>query len=114
MNSCLFCRIVSEELPAEVVGNGERTLAFRDINPVAPTHVLIIPKDHITNASHLESSHGDLLAEMMLLAQQVAAHEKIDESGFRLVFNIGNDAGNLVPHLHLHVIGGRPMAWPPG
>ncbi len=114
MSNCLFCRIVEEEIPADVVMTGERTLAFRDINSVAPTHVLIIPLEHITNASNIEPIHGDLLAEMVVMAKQVAAAEGIDESGYRLVFNIGNDAGNLVPHLHLHVIGGRPMTWPPG
>lgn len=114
MDSCLFCRIVAEELPAEVVATGERTLAFRDINPVSPTHVLVIPLEHITNASEVQDHHGDMLAEMMLLAKQVARAEGIDRTGYRLVFNVGADAGNLVPHLHLHVIGGRPMSWPPG
>ena len=114
MSNCLFCRIVAEELPADVVATGRQTLAFRDINPVAPSHVLVIPRDHITNASDVQPHHGELLAEMVVLAQQVAVAEGIHESGYRLVFNIGNDAGNLVPHLHLHVIGGRPMAWPPG
>lgn len=114
MSSCLFCRIVNEELPAEVVARGATTLAFRDINPVAPSHVLVIPRDHITNASELQDHHGELLAEMILLAQQVTVIEGIDRSGYRLVFNVGNDAGNLVPHLHLHIVGGRPMSWPPG
>lgn len=92
----------------------ERTFAFRDLNPGAPTHVLVIPRDHIENAHELRPEHAEVLAEMFATAQEVARRDGIDERGYRLVFNVGDDTGNSVPHLHLHVIGGRVMGWPPG
>ena len=110
---CLFCRIVAGELPSTEVLSSERTYAFRDLNPVAPTHVLVVPRSHITDAGTVVSTDGDVLAEMIGTAQQVAAIEGLD-GGYRLVFNDGRDSGNSVPHLHLHVLGGRSMAWPPG
>ena len=114
MTDCLFCRILAGEVPATEVMSTPGTLAFRDINPQAPTHVLVIPRDHITDASHLQAGHGEVLAEMFATANAVARAEGIDESGYRLVFNVGDDSGNSVPHLHLHVLGGRRMGWPPG
>ncbi len=114
MDDCLFCKIIDGSIPSTEVTSSANTYAFRDISPVAPTHVLVIPREHITNAADLRSTHGDLLAEMITTAQGVAASEGVAESGYRLVFNVGDDAGNLVPHLHLHVIGGRPLGWPPG
>jgi histidine triad (HIT) family protein len=113
-DDCVFCRIVSGELPADVVLKTDGTVAFRDLNPQAPTHVLVIPREHIVNASTVEAGHGEHLAEMLTTARQVAEQEGILDGGYRLVFNVGDDAGNTVPHLHLHVIGGRSMAWPPG
>ncbi|HSH23479.1 MAG TPA: histidine triad nucleotide-binding protein [Acidimicrobiales bacterium] len=114
MAGCRFCRIVAGELPAEVVTRTEHTVAFRDLDPKAPTHVLVVPVDHVAHAGDLGPEHGDMLAELFTTASAVAASEGIAGSGYRLVFNIGDDAGNTVPHLHLHVLGGRPMAWPPG
>ena len=114
MSDCVFCRIVSGELPADVVTTTDRSVAFRDLNPQAPTHVLVIPRQHITNASTVEGDHGDDVADLLVTARAVAEHEGLLERGYRLVFNVGDDAGNTVPHLHLHVIGGRPMSWPPG
>jgi histidine triad (HIT) family protein len=114
MDDCLFCKIIDGSIPSSEVAGSPNTYAFRDISPVAPTHVLVIPREHITNAADLQSSHGELLAEMVTTAQAVAASEGVAASGYRLVFNVGDDAGNLVPHLHLHVIGGRPLGWPPG
>jgi histidine triad (HIT) family protein len=111
---CLFCRVVSGDLPSNEVASGERSYAFRDLNPVAPTHVLVVPRDHIENAHEVRAEHGDVLADMLATAQKVAVQEGIAESGYRLVWNVGKDSGNTVPHLHLHVIGGRPMSWPPG
>jgi len=111
---CLFCKIVAGEIPATVVVDSDRSLAFRDLNPTAPTHVLVIPKQHIENAGEIRSEHADDLADLFLTAQQVAQQEVIAERGYRLVFNVGEDSGNTVPHLHLHVIGGRGMSWPPG
>ena len=113
---CLFCRIVAGDVPADVVHSGERTLAFRDISPVAPTHVLVVPRRHVENAHALGPEHAGDLSAMLATAQEVADAEGIgvDDRGYRLVFNVGPDALNSVPHLHLHVIGGRAMTWPPG
>lgn len=113
---CLFCRIVAGELPASVVHAGERTVAFRDISPVAPTHVLVVPRRHVENAHALGPEHAADLSAMLAAAQEVADAEGIgaDDRGYRLVFNVGPDALNSVGHLHLHVIGGRAMTWPPG
>ena len=114
MSDCLFCRIVAGEIPSDKVLSTDRTYAFRDINPAAPTHVLVIPRDHIENAAAVEPDHADVLAEMLVAARTVAEQEGIAERGYRLVFNVGDDALNSVPHLHLHVVGGRRMGWPPG
>jgi histidine triad (HIT) family protein len=114
MNDCLFCRIVAGEIPSTEVGSNDRAYAFRDLTPVAPTHVLVVPREHVDDAAALSAEHGEVLAGMFDLAQAVARGEGIAEGGYRLVFNVGDDAGNSVPHLHLHVIGGRAMAWPPG
>lgn len=115
--TCLFCRIVAGEIPAARVLETDGpagVLAFRDIAPQAPTHVLVIPKRHITNAATIGADDGDVLAAMMVAAKAVAAADGLDpERGYRLVFNVGADSGNTVPHLHLHVVGGRQMGWPP-
>jgi len=92
----------------------DHVYAFRDISPVAPVHVLVVPREHIADAGELTPEHGDVLAEMMVTAQRVAEIEGIADSGYRLVFNIGDDALQSVDHLHMHVIGGRRMGWPPG
>jgi len=114
MSDCLFCRILAGEVPSDEVFSTEGTYAFRDISPQAPTHVLVIPRRHITSAHTVEPSHGDVLAELLTSAQEIARREGIDESGYRLVLNVGDDALNSVPHLHVHLIGGRQMRWPPG
>lgn len=92
----------------------EGTYAFRDINPTARTHVLVVPRQHVADADSVGPEHADLLAEMFTTAQQVARQEGVEQSGYRLVLNVGRDALNSVPHLHMHVIGGRRMEWPPG
>ena len=114
MSDCLFCRIVAGELPSDEVASTERTYAFRDIKPALPVHVLVVPREHITSADTVTPEHGGLLAEMMTTAQHVARKEGLAERGYRLVFNVGDDAQNSVAHLHMHVVGGRPMEWPPG
>jgi histidine triad (HIT) family protein len=114
MADCLFCKILAGEIPSTGVLETDRTYAFRDLNPAAPTHVLVIPRDHIANAMEVKPEHGEIVAEMLVAARQVAEAEGIAERGYRLVFNVGQDSGNTVPHLHLHVIGGRGMTWPPG
>ena len=114
MSDCLFCRIIAGEIPGDVVLRTDRSLAFRDVNPQASTHVLVVPLEHITNAADLTAGHAEQLSDLFLTANAVAEQEGIAKSGYRLVFNVGEDALNSVPHLHLHVIGGRKMGWPPG
>lgn len=111
---CLFCKIVSGEVPATVVRETERTLAFRDINPQAPTHILVIPKEHHQTVSALASNDGSLLAEVLTEAHEVALGDGIVDTGYRVVFNTGPGAGQTVMHVHAHVLGGRSMNWPPG
>ncbi len=116
MSDCLFCAIVAGDTPAEVVLETDRTVAFRDVNPQAPVHVLVVPRQHIENAGAVAASHPHDVADLLPTARAVAEQEGIagSERGYRLVFNVGPDALNSVPHLHLHVIGGRTMTWPPG
>jgi histidine triad (HIT) family protein len=114
MPDCLFCKILAGEVPSDEVLATEATYAFRDISPAAPVHVLVIPRTHVANAHELGAEHGDLLVNLFTTAQEVARQEGIDQSGYRLVFNVGDDALNSVPHLHLHVLGGQRMGWPPG
>jgi histidine triad (HIT) family protein len=114
MSDCLFCRIVAGEVPSNEVLSTGRTYAFRDIEPAAPTHVLVVPREHVADARELTPDHAGLLVEVVTTAQAVARQEGIDRSGYRLVFNVGDDALNSVAHLHLHVIGGRRLGWPPG
>ncbi len=111
---CLFCRIAAGEIPAEIVHSSEHAVAFRDLNPQAPVHVLVVPRRHIDNAGVLEARDAEALAGVFGAARQVAEAEGLAERGYRLVFNVGEDASNSVPHLHLHVLGGRRLAWPPG
>ena len=113
-DECLFCRIVRGEIPADIVAEGERWLAFRDIQPQAPVHVLVIPRDHVESVGALGPEDGPLAAELLLAAGEVAALEGVAESGFRVVTNVGERAGQSVFHLHVHVLGGRRMRWPPG
>ena len=112
-NDCLFCKIVAGEVPSDEVTSSDGTYAFRDIKPALPTHVLVVPREHIESADTVGPEHGEVLAEMLVTAQRVARQEGIDERGYRLVFNVGPDALNSIPHLHLHVLGGKPMGWPP-
>jgi histidine triad (HIT) family protein len=114
VSECLFCRIVAGEVPSDTVLSTDGAVAFRDIEPGAPVHVLVVPREHVESAAALTAGHGPLLAELVATAQQVAAAEGVDRSGYRLVFNVGDDALNSVPHLHLHVLGGRRLGWPPG
>jgi len=114
VSECVFCRIVAGELPSDEVASTEGTYAFRDIKPALPVHVLVVPKEHIVSADTVTAEHAGVLAEMMDTAQRVARAEGLAERGYRLVFNVGEDAQNSVAHLHMHVVGGRPMDWPPG
>jgi histidine triad (HIT) family protein len=112
--SCLFCKIAAREIPAEIVRESDRLVAFRDTNPQAPTHILLIPKDHIRSIAEIADGHGDLLTDVAQAATHLARAEGIADSGWRLVTNVGPDAGQSVFHLHFHLLGGRSMAWPPG
>lgn len=111
---CLFCKIVRREIPAKIVLDNEHALAFEDVRPVAPTHVLVVPKRHIESLAAANASDAATLGELFVMARQVAEAVGIAASGFRTVVNAGPDAGQSVDHLHVHVLGGRPMAWPPG
>ncbi|WP_245159582.1 histidine triad nucleotide-binding protein [Blastococcus sp. CT_GayMR19] len=119
MTDCLFCRMVAGEIPADVVHETDRVLAFRDINPQAPTHVLVIPKQHHPTVGALALADPSLLGEVVVGAQTVAEQEGLvddggAEPGFRIVTNTGRQAGQTVHHVHLHVLGGRGLTWPPG
>lgn len=111
-SDCLFCRIVRREIPATIVREDEHTLAFRDIDPKAPTHVLVIPKTHV--ASLGDGPDAVTLGRLLLAAAQIAKDEGIETSGYRTVINTGADAGQTVHHVHVHLLGGRHLKWPPG
>ena len=113
-SDCLFCRIVDGEIPARFVHRDERVVAFHDVNPQAPVHVLVVPVRHVTSLSTLTAGDAELLAAMVEVIQVVTRQTDIAESGFRTVANTGADGGQTVDHLHLHVLGGRRLTWPPG
>jgi histidine triad (HIT) family protein len=112
MPDCLFCRIRDDQVPAKVVYQDDRVIAFRDIQPQAPTHVLIVPRKHVPSLAEAAGEDGALLGHMALVAARIARDENLE--GFRTVINNGQSAGQSVWHLHLHLLGGRPMRWPPG
>jgi histidine triad (HIT) family protein len=111
-SDCIFCRIAAGEIPADLVFTNDQVVAFRDTNPQAPTHVLVIPRDHIASAHELPRD-GQPLDELFAAIRRIADQEGLG-SGYRIVTNVGPDAGQSVPHLHFHVLGGRAMSWPPG
>lgn len=111
---CLFCRIARGEIPATIVEQTADTVAFRDISPKAPTHVLIVPRRHIASVNDLEEADSGTVAKLVLMARDIAAAEGLRERGYRLVLNAGLDAGQSVDHIHLHLLGGRALGWPPG
>ena len=108
-DDCLFCKIVAGEIPSTSVLDRENVYAFRDVAPAAPVHVLVVPKQHISDVRQLEASHGSVLVEMFDAANEVARAESVAESGYRLLFNVGPDAGQTIFHLHMHVVGGKPL-----
>ncbi len=113
MSDCLFCKIVSKEIDAEILHESSEVVAFKDINPAAPTHVLVIPKRHIASAAELTEEDRDLLADLFQTMTSVATTSGLDK-GHRIVTNVGSDGGQTVDHLHFHVLGGRSLSWPPG
>jgi histidine triad (HIT) family protein len=114
VEECLFCKIIAGEIPSTRVLETERTYAFRDIQPQASTHVVVVPREHYPNAAALAEADPELAGALLTAAGEVARLEGVAESGYRLVFNTGPDASQSVAHVHLHVLGGRPFGWPPG
>ncbi|MBP8951831.1 MAG: histidine triad nucleotide-binding protein [Armatimonadetes bacterium] len=114
MADCIFCKIAAGHIPAKIVYEDDLIVGFEDINPQGPVHVLMIPREHVGNVASVEPAGAELVGKLVLAGAEVARDEGIEETGYRLVLNVGPHAGESVPHLHLHVIGGRQMAWPPG
>ena len=113
-DDCVFCAIVAGDIPADVVAEADDWIAFRDLSPQAPTHVLVIPREHLASLNDLDADRRDLAGELLLAARQVAALEGLADDGYRIVTNTHERAGQSVFHIHLHVLGGRTMRWPPG
>ena len=114
MDNCLFCKIINGEITAKKVYENEHIIAFNDIDPKAPIHILVIPKKHIRSINELNSSDINLAGEIILAAKKIAKDQGIDSKGFRVVFNTNDDGGQTVYHIHMHIMGGRQMQWPPG
>ena len=114
MVECIFCKIADREIPAEIVYEDEETVAFVDANPQAPTHILIIPRCHLPNPGAIQDADRAVIGRLFQIAAQIARDRAIQESGYRLVVNVGRGAGQTVEHLHVHLLGGREMTWPPG
>jgi histidine triad (HIT) family protein len=114
MSDCIFCAIAAGDIAADRLYQDDDVVAFRDTNPQAPTHILVIPREHIGSAAELTPEQDPLWGRLLHVAQQLAEDEGVDQSGFRLVTNVGVNGGQTVHHLHLHLLGGRPMRWPPG
>lgn len=113
-SECLFCRIVNRTIPAEIVGESDGLVAFKDIHPQAPTHLLIIPEEHLPTLADATEAHAGLLGKAMLFANRLARQYQLDKTGYRVVVNNGVAAGQSVWHLHVHLLGGRTLTWPPG
>ncbi len=114
MSDCPFCAIAAGEVRATLLHQDDQVVAFADINPQAPTHILVIPREHIDSAAVLTAAHDGLWARLLHVAQELARSQGIDVGGYRIVTNVGHDGGQTVRHLHLHLLGGRSMTWPPG
>ena len=114
MDNCLFCKIINGDIAAKKVYENEHIIAFNDINPKAPVHILVIPKKHIRSINELNSSDINLAGEIILAAKKITKDQGIDSKGFRVVFNTNDDGGQTVYHIHMHIMGGRQMQWPPG
>jgi len=114
MSACTFCKIIAKQAPSETLYHDELVTAFRDIHPVAPTHVLIVPNKHITSINALSPDDELLMGRLITVAKQIAKNEEIDQTGYRMIINTGYDGGQIIYHLHLHLIGGRPMRYPMG
>jgi histidine triad (HIT) family protein len=114
MSDCLFCKIVAGSIPAKLVYQDDRAVAFRDINPQAPTHILVVPRQHIASLNDIDDSHAPIVGHLHVVAQKLAHAENVATAGYRVLFNTGAHAGQTVHHIHLHLLGGRTLGWPPG
>lgn len=114
MDDCIFCRIIEHKIPSKIVYEDEKAMAFKDVNPQAPLHVLVIPKKHIPTTLDISKEDNELIGHLFQIANNIAGENKISERGFRLVMNTNPEAGQSVYHIHLHLLGGRIMHWPPG
>lgn len=114
MSDCLFCKIISGDIPSDQLYSDERIVAFRDIDPVAPFHILVVPRKHITTPLDMQQEDAELIGQITLIANQIARDNGLDKKGYRLVWNCKQDGGQSVYHIHLHLLGGRQMEWPPG
>lgn len=114
MEDCIFCKIIKGEIPCDKVYEDDKILAFKDINPEAPVHVVIIPKKHIVSLNEVTKEELEILSNILLVAKNIATENGIADSGYRLINNCGTDGGQTVPHLHFHLLGGRNLNWPPG
>ena len=112
--SCIFCKIIAGEIPAEILFQDDDVLCFRDVAPQAPTHMLVIPKKHIGSIAELEEADTNIAGKILVTATRMAKEQGISESGYRVVMNCGDEGGQTVGHIHMHVLGGRQMGWPPG
>ena len=113
-DNCLFCKVLNGDIPADVIYEADSAIAFRDINPQAPTHVLIIPRRHISTINDLDENDRETVGELFLAAKEIASREGLSEPGYRVVMNCNEGAGQSVFHIHLHLLGGRGLGWPPG
>lgn len=114
MSDCIFCKIIKGDIPCDKVYEDDKVIAFKDINPEAPVHVLIIPKEHISSVNDLSESNCDVISHIFITAKNIAKNMGINESGYRIVNNCGEDGGQTVHHIHFHMLGGRSLNWPPG
>lgn len=114
MEDCLFCKIIHKEIPAEILYEDDRLIAFKDVNPQAPVHILVIPKDHIESSNDLNEENSDLIGDIFLLIKKLTKEFGIDKDGYRIVNNCGQLGGQTVSHIHFHILGGRQLMWPPG
>ncbi len=114
MEDCIFCKIINKKIPASIVFEDEKMIAFNDINPQAPIHILLIPREHFASLNDIPEEKKNILSHLLLKARQIAQEKGIAEKGYRIVLNTGKDSGQEVFHIHLHLLGGRRMHWPPG
>ncbi|GFN34709.1 histidine triad nucleotide-binding protein [Tepidimicrobium xylanilyticum] len=114
MSDCIFCKIINKEIPSQIVYEDDEIIAFKDVNPQSPVHILVIPKEHIESLNDINSNHSDLIGNIFITIKNIAEELGIDEEGYRVVNNCGEFGGQTVSHIHFHILGGRKFSWPPG